>query len=64
MREWSENSTIPHRYIPVCSDKSTGLGWNNYVNWIFQLMLKTIKPFVDKQISHGGPFEKVEIEDF
>ena len=24
MTQWSENSTIPHRYIAVCSDKSTG----------------------------------------
>ena len=47
MREWSENSTIPHRYIAVCSDKSTGEdGTITELESPVSTDAETLKPFV------------------
>ncbi|MDI1496105.1 MAG: restriction enzyme, partial [Cenarchaeum symbiont of Oopsacas minuta] len=47
MREWSENANIPHRYIAVCSDKSTGEdGTITELESPVSTDSETLKPFI------------------
>ena len=47
MREWSENSNMPHRYIAVCSDKSTGEdGTITELESPVSTDAETLKPFI------------------